>query len=56
MVGDQLAPDVDHLTAQMLAVMDRDTWRHSAAIAGPAHVTANYTWDKIVERLMGVLF
>ena len=56
MIGDQLAPDVDHLTEQMLAVIDRETWRRHATVAGPAHVTANYTWDRIVERLTGVLF
>ena len=38
MIGDQLAPDVDHLVAQMLAVMDREDWRRSASAAGPAHV------------------
>jgi glycosyltransferase involved in cell wall biosynthesis len=56
MIGDQLAPDLDHLVAQMLAVMDREDWRRGAASAGPAHVTANYTWDKIAERLVDVLF
>jgi glycosyltransferase involved in cell wall biosynthesis len=56
MIGDQLEPDVDHLVAQMLAVMDRETWRRDAARAGPTHVAANYTWDQIVERLVGVLF
>ena len=56
MIGDQLAPDVDHLTAQMLAVMDREDWRRSASAAGPAHVSANYTWDRIAARLLDVLF
>ena len=56
MIGDQLAPDVDHLIAQMLAVMDREDWRRRASSAGPAHVTANYTWDRIVERLIEVIF
>jgi glycosyltransferase involved in cell wall biosynthesis len=55
-IGDQLFPDVDHLVAQMLAVMDREDWRRRAASAGPAHVTANYTWDKIVQRLVDVIF
>jgi hypothetical protein len=56
MIGDQLAPDLDHLVAQMFAVMDREDWRRHAASAGPEHVTANYTWDKIVARLVEVLF
>jgi glycosyltransferase involved in cell wall biosynthesis len=56
MIGDQLAPDIDHLVAQMLAVMDREDWRRRAACAGPAHVHANYTWDKIAERLLSVIF
>jgi glycosyltransferase involved in cell wall biosynthesis len=56
MIGDQLAPDLDHLVAQMLAVMDREDWRRGAASAGPAHAAANYSWDKIATRLLGVLF
>lgn len=55
-IGDQLAPDPDHLVAQMLAVMDREEWRRRAAAAGPAHMSANYTWDSIASRLLNVLF
>lgn len=56
MIGDQLAPNLDHLVAQMFAVMDRKDWRRRAASAGPAHAAANYTWDNIADRLLGVLF
>jgi hypothetical protein len=56
MVGDQLAPAADHLIAQMLAVMDREDWRRRAASAGPPHVMANYTWDRIAQRLVEILF
>src|SRR5262249_27103035 len=44
-IGDQLAPALNHLVAQMLAVMDREEWRRRASVAGPAHMSAGYTWD-----------
>jgi glycosyltransferase involved in cell wall biosynthesis len=56
MIGEQLAPDLDHLVAQMLAAMDRETWRGRAAGAGPAHMAAHYSWDSVVEQMLQVLF
>jgi glycosyltransferase involved in cell wall biosynthesis len=55
-VGDQLAPDFDHLVAQMLAVMDRHDWRLRASQAGPTHVATRYHWDRIVQQLVDALF
>jgi glycosyltransferase involved in cell wall biosynthesis len=54
--GDQLVPDLDHLVAQMLAVMDREDWRRNAAGAGASHAVAHHSWDKIAARLQDVLF
>jgi glycosyltransferase involved in cell wall biosynthesis len=56
MDGVLLEPDLEHLTALMLEVIDNDAWRTAAARAGPAHAAAHYTWDVIAGRLMEALF
>lgn len=55
-VQEYLEPDLEHLVTLMLrAIEDRD-WRQRAATAGVAHVNAQFTWDKVTERLYDVLF
>jgi glycosyltransferase involved in cell wall biosynthesis len=55
-VGDCLEPDVDHLVELMHeAARERASWRRSGAI-GAAYVAENFTWDKVTERLLAVLF
>jgi glycosyltransferase involved in cell wall biosynthesis len=55
-VGEALQPDLDHLVELMLrAVSQRDEARRMGT-AGAAHVARNYTWDRVTDRLFGVLF
>jgi glycosyltransferase involved in cell wall biosynthesis len=54
-VGRVLAPDLDHLIKLMQQAMTDDAWRTAAASAGPAHVGAYYTWDRVADRLVNVL-
>ena len=56
MVGEdrwtELEPDLAHLTEAMIAAVEDHAWRKSAAMAGPAHVRADFTWDQVTERLV----
>ena len=55
-VGEVLQPDVEHLTELMaLAASDRDQARRMGQ-AGAEHVAARFTWDRVTERLVEVLF
>lgn len=53
--GDQelwhLEPERDHLIALMLSVAEDESWCSQAHEAGPRHVGANYTWDRVVDLL-----
>ena len=54
-VGDYLEPDLDHLIELMRqALHERDHARASAA--GAAYVAEHFTWERVTERLMEVLF
>lgn len=55
LAGQQLIPDPDHLIELMLGVMDSETWRENAAVAGPAHTQSRYSWDTITDRLVRLL-
>jgi glycosyltransferase involved in cell wall biosynthesis len=48
----QLDPDVEHLTALMMSAIEDIAWRKSALVAGPAHMSANYTWDMVADKLI----
>jgi glycosyltransferase involved in cell wall biosynthesis len=54
--GHVLEPDVDHLTDLMFEVIENAAWRQAAAVAGPAHVASNYTWDTVAQLLTDTLF
>ena len=54
--GHFLKPDVDHLTDLMFEVIENAAWRRAATIAGPQHVTSNYTWDAVTQLLTDSLF
>jgi glycosyltransferase involved in cell wall biosynthesis len=48
----RLLPNVEHLIALMKTAIEDHAWRKRAAEAGPLHVRANYTWDKVVDTLV----
>jgi glycosyltransferase involved in cell wall biosynthesis len=48
----RLAPSLEHLSALMTAAIEDSSWRRRASEAGPAHVRANYTWDRVVQTLV----
>jgi len=52
----RLEPDLEHLIALMSAAIEDHSWRKQAAEAGPPHVRANYTWDRVVDSLVRQLF
>lgn len=52
----RLEPNLAHLVSLMLAAIEDRSWRQQAAVAGPAHVRAHYTWDSVVEILIRKLF
>ncbi len=54
--GVALVPDLDHLTALMHGIVDDEPFRRGAAVNGPRHATEHFTWDRVVERMMPVLF
>ena len=51
-----LAPERDDLVALMLQAIDDGAWRAAAAVAGPRHVAAGFTWDHSAARLLELLF
>jgi len=50
-----LEPRLEHLIVLMASAIEDKSWRERAAQAGPAHVGANYTWDRVVDTLVGKL-
>jgi glycosyltransferase involved in cell wall biosynthesis len=52
----RLAPNLEHLIDLMKSAIEDRSWREAACVAGPSHVAANYTWDKIVDLLIRGLF
>jgi glycosyltransferase involved in cell wall biosynthesis len=51
-----LEPDLDHLVALMRHAVEDQTWRTEAAERGVTHMRANFTWDRITDRLCTLLF
>ena len=55
-VGDCLEPDLDHLVELMREIARaRDSGRRMGS-AGAAHVAENFTWERVTDRLLAVLF
>ena len=54
--GSRLEPDLEHLVALMDGAIQDRTWRARAAQAGPAHVQAHYSWDKVADMLVRQLW
>ena len=52
----RVEPNVEHLIALMSAAIEDHSWRKQAAQAGPPHVRANYTWDRVADMLVEKLF
>jgi len=52
----RLEPDLRHLTDLMIRAIEDEAWRKRAAAAGPRHVRANYTWDRVTDMLVGKLW
>jgi glycosyltransferase involved in cell wall biosynthesis len=52
----RLEPDLDHLIAVMASAVEDRAWRERAGLAGPSHVRAHYTWDRVADRLVNGLF
>ena len=53
--GKYLEPSLDHLIELMLQVIEDESWRTKAQKAGPAFVTAAFTWDHVVDRLVKIM-
>jgi glycosyltransferase involved in cell wall biosynthesis len=53
--GFALIPSFDDLVQAMLDVIERPELRQRARSAGPAHVAAHFTWERVVDRLLGVM-
>jgi hypothetical protein len=52
----RLEPDLEHLIALMASAIEDSAWRKRAAEAGPLHASAYYTWDCVVDKLIGKLW
>lgn len=53
--GMRLEPSLEHLLILMKSAIEDPSWRMRAAEAGPAHVRAHYTWDRVVQTLVDEL-
>jgi glycosyltransferase involved in cell wall biosynthesis len=52
----RLEPDLEHLIDLMVSAVEDNAWRKRAGAAGPLHVCANYTWDRVVDMLVRKLW
>lgn len=52
----RLEPDLEHLTALMISAIEDSVWRKRAGEAGPLHASTYYTWDCVVDKLIGKLW
>jgi glycosyltransferase involved in cell wall biosynthesis len=55
-VGTALKPDLDHLIDLMTQAIERPDIGARARRAGPAFVSANFTWRHSVDRLLDIAF
>lgn len=53
-IGRSLAPDLSHAAECMAHVMQDGSFRRRAALAGPAHVRAHFTWAAAAERMLAL--
>jgi glycosyltransferase involved in cell wall biosynthesis len=51
----RLEPDLASLIALMISAIEDRSWRETAHDAGPRHVSAHYTWDRAVGKLIAAL-
>lgn len=54
--GFALQPDFEHLIQLMSMIVENGTATAHARVAGPAFVTAGYTWPQVTDRLLELLF
>jgi len=54
--GDCLDPDLDHLVELMREALREREDTHRRGAIGAAHVAQNFTWERVTEQLMSVLF
>jgi glycosyltransferase involved in cell wall biosynthesis len=50
-----LLPDHDHLVHLMMCAIDDREFQAQARRAGPAYASANFTWERVVDRLLPLL-
>jgi glycosyltransferase involved in cell wall biosynthesis len=50
-----LLPDHDHLVHLMMCATDDTEFQEQASRAGPAYANANFTWARVVDRLIPLL-
>ncbi len=50
-----LNPDLEHLIELMSQAIEQPEFRHRAAQFSPQFVAQHYTWEKIVDQLLGVM-
>ena len=55
-IGECLKPDEEHLMELMRQAVRERSRAREIGTAGAAHVARDYTWDRVTERLFGVLF
>ncbi|HTR58113.1 MAG TPA: glycosyltransferase family 4 protein [Casimicrobiaceae bacterium] len=55
-VGDYLEPDLDHLIELMRQAMHEQDNAARAGAAGASYVAEHFTWERVTERLVEVLF
>ena len=54
--GWKLEPDLDHLIHLMLQVIDDVEWRERAALVGPHRAATQFSWDMVVDKLVGAIY
>ena len=55
-VGDYLEPDLDHLIELMRQALHERDHAARAGATGAAYVAEHFTWERVTERLLEVLF
>ncbi len=54
--GQVLQPDFDHLLSCMAKAVEDETFRNRARAAGPRFVRSEFTWQRVVDKLLAVIF
>lgn len=50
-----LAYNGDDVVERMLEIIKNDAWRERARQAGPAHMRAHFTWEKVTDKFVATL-